>query len=87
MDVESFCDTGLSDEYYAGDHLPEFNEDSMVLYYARQNFTSPFILLMEVFILGLMAFLLLFNTFWVTHSLRNYHIPVIVRNTTVSWWL
>ena len=42
---------------------------------------------MEVFILLLMAFLTLFNTFWVTRSLRNYHIPVIIRQTTVSVWL
>ena len=35
----------------------------------------------------LMAYLTLFNTFWVTRSLRNYHIPVMVRKSTVSVWL
>lgn len=66
--------------------MPEFNEDSLVLKSARDNLISPFIVFAEIFILLVMTFVTIFNTFWIATHLRPYHIPLFLRGVNTTEW-
>ena len=84
LDVDAFCKANLTGDMKG--MLPEFNETAKYMLDVRNNMEDTFTVFAQVFILILMTFITLVNTFWMAYSLRPYHIPVFLRGAKTTDW-